>query len=166
MAASRGFHVLVHGDETFEAGGFGLVLLLRGGRELRLAFFDFGKPRLDALLGLGNQALADIELAGALVEFLPALLQPLEDCALGGEDGCFRHMTCRSAVRRLSRAGAAGLLSLPGVAGFAPLAGAPDRLALWFCSLFSSLSVTEPVMMSALFCRLQRRNGGKPAPGR
>ena len=72
-------HRFVHDHEALETRGPGIVLLLRGDGKLRLAFLDLREFRVDALLRFANQALADIEFAGALVELLPALLQTLKD---------------------------------------------------------------------------------------
>jgi hypothetical protein len=77
------FHVLVERDEAFEAGGLGLVFLLGLDLDAALDLLDLGEMRVDALLGGLDQVFADVELAGARVELFAALLQPLQDGALG-----------------------------------------------------------------------------------
>ena len=82
-------HVLVHGDETLQARVLGVVFLLRLDFDAILDLLDLGEFRVHAFFGALDQAFTDIELAGAGIELLAALLQTLEDGPLGaGRQRC------------------------------------------------------------------------------
>ena len=109
--------------------------------------FEFVELRVHALFGALDQALADVEFAGAGVEFLAAFLQPFENGALGAgrQRGAVGRNDC-AAARRYCRLGGLARAAIVGCRALAPLRrhcswpAGPRRPRAF------RLVVTEPVM--------------------
>src|SRR5712672_1139546 len=70
-------HVLVHGDETLEADGVGLLLLLRRAAELRLHALDLVDAPVEPFFRRLEQIFADLELARPRIELLATFAEPV-----------------------------------------------------------------------------------------